>query len=74
MYIERPKKTSLFVGDLLLAFRVTRFGEILPFWHNIKSLGQIVEGLFRIWQNIDPTVEKMFYHWASFHCYRWPNT
>ena len=24
--------------------------------------------------NFYHTVAKMFYHWASFHCYRWPNT
>ena len=40
---------------------MTRFGEISPFWHNLKSLGQIFEGLFSIWQNIDPCVVKMSY-------------
>ena len=56
----------------LLKFSVTRFGEILPLWHNCKSLGCIFEGSFTIWQNFDPTVAKMFYYWASFHHCRWP--
>ena len=41
-------------------FSATRFGEISPFWHNLKSLGQIFDGLFSIWQNFDHTVAKMF--------------
>ena len=53
---------------------VTRFGEILPLWHNFKNLEDIFEGLISVWQNVDPTVAKMFYSWASFHCSRWPNT
>ena len=53
---------------------VIRFGEISPFWHKLKSLGQIFEGLCCIWQNFDPTVAKMFNYCASSHCCRWPNT
>ena len=53
---------------------MARFGKISPFWHNLKSLGQNFEGLFDIWQNFDPTVAKMFYHWASFGCCGWQNT
>ena len=52
---------------------VTRFGKISPLWHNFKSLGEIFQGLFSIWQNFDPTVGKMFYIWVSFECCRWPN-
>ena len=49
---------------------MTRFGEILPLWHNFKNLEDIFEGLISVWQNVDPTVAKMFYSWASFHCCR----
>ena len=34
---------------------VTRLGEISPFWQNFKSLRQIFEGLFLIWQNVEST-------------------
>ena len=30
--------------------------------------------VFSIWQNVDPSVAKLFYSWASFHCCRWANT
>ena len=46
----------------------------LPFWRNLYILGQIFVRLFGIWQNVDPTVAKMFYYWASFRCCGWPNT
>ena len=39
---------------------MTRFGEISPLWHNFKNLGHIFEGLISLWQNVDPTVAKMF--------------
>ena len=38
------------------------------------SFEQIFKGLFNILQNFNPTVSKLFYFWASFHCSRWPNT
>ena len=34
---------------------VTRFATISPLWHEFKSLVQMFEGLFSIWQNFDPT-------------------
>ena len=49
---------------------VTRFGEISPLWHNFKSLRQIFESLFIIWQNVYFTLAKMLCYWASFHCCR----
>ena len=33
---------------------VTRFGEISPLWQKFSRLWQIVDGLFFIWQNVDP--------------------
>ena len=39
-------------SPIKVLFSVTRFGEILPLWHNFKSIGQIFEGLFSIWQII----------------------
>ena len=53
---------------------VTGLSEILPLWHNFKSLGQSFEGLFSIWKKFDPTVARMFYYWASFQYCRWPKT
>ena len=37
----------------------TRFSEISPLRHNFKSLGQIFESLFSIWQNVNLTLTKM---------------
>ena len=39
---------------------MTRFGENSPFWHILKSLGHIFEGLFSIWRNIGPKVAIFF--------------
>ena len=60
--------------NLMVSSSVTRFGEILPLWHNFKSLGQIFEGLFSIWQSFNLTLAKMLCYWASFHRCRWPHT
>ena len=60
-------------SPIKVLFSVTRFGEILPLWHNFKSIGQIFEGLFSIWQIIILTLAKMLCYWASFHCYRRPD-
>ena len=38
--------------------RVTRFDEISPLWQNLKSLWQIFEGKFSIWQNLGPILAK----------------
>ena len=57
---------------LCLPSSVRRFAEKLPLRHYFKSLWQICEGLFSIWQNFDTTVAKMFYHQASFCCWKWP--
>ena len=53
---------------------VTRFGEIVPLWHNFKSLGQFRLGLFSIWQNVYLTLAKMLCYWAKCHCFRWLHT
>ena len=45
---------------MMQTFSVTRFGEIVPIWYNFKSLGQKFEGLFSIWQNVDPTEAQCF--------------
>ena len=37
---------------------MTRLGKISPLRHNFKNLGHIFEGLFSVWQNVDPTVGK----------------
>ena len=51
---------------------VTRFGEILPLWHNFINLGQIFKGEFSIWQKIIPFWQKCC-DWPNFHCFKWPN-
>ena len=38
---------------------VTRFAKISPLWHDFKNLGQIIEGLFSIWQKFNLTLAKM---------------
>ena len=40
------------------AARVTRFGEILPLWQNRTGLWKNVDGIFSIWQNFEPTLQK----------------
>ena len=52
---------------------VTRFGKIWPLWQKFTSLWQIFDGLFVIWQNAEPTVEKLYHCWAYFQCCKWPN-
>ena len=42
------------------AVSVTRFGKISALWHNFKSLGQIFEGLFSIWQNYILSLAKCY--------------
>ena len=39
---------------------MTRFGKISALWHNFKSLGQIFEGLFSIWQNYILSLAKCY--------------
>ena len=39
---------------------VTRFGEILPLWQNFKSLWLFFEGLFCIWQTLEPNWANVF--------------
>ena len=52
---------------------VTKFGKIWPLWQKFTSLWQIFDGLFVIWQNAEPTVEKLYHCWAYFQCCKWPN-
>ena len=38
----------------------TRFGKMLPLWQNYAHLLVKFEGLFNIWQNVDPTLVTFF--------------
>ena len=40
---------------------VTRFGEILPLWHNFKSIGQIFEALYSIGQILILLVQGFYW-------------
>ena len=40
-------------------FSVIRFGEISPLWQHKKVFGPCYEGLSSIWQNYEPTKEKI---------------
>ena len=51
---------------------VTRFFEILPLWQNFTSLWQIVDSLFLICQNVEPTLTNLVHYWADFYCFKWP--
>ena len=51
----------------------TRFGEILPLWHQLKCLWQFYESLFSIWQKLLPTWVNFMYNWAIFHGSKWTN-
>ena len=48
-------------------------------WQNIATLAaflnlcQIVEGLFSVWQNFEPTLAKLLCFGAASQCCEWPN-
>ena len=52
---------------------VTRLGKILPLCRNFKSLKQIYQDSFSIWQNFEHTWAILLCYWAKFHCCKWPN-
>ena len=54
-------------------YSVTRFGEILPLWHNFKSVGQIFEVCLIFRRFLYSTLAKMLCYYASFHYCRRPN-
>ena len=39
-------------------YSVTGFGEISPLWQTFNSFWPFIESLFRIWQNVVPTLDK----------------
>ena len=52
---------------------VTRFSEISPLRQILKSVWSILEWLFSICQNCEPTLANILYFWAIFHRSKWPN-
>ena len=44
------------------SFSVTRFGEISPLWQNFTSLREILDGLFLIWQNVEPSLANLLHY------------
>ena len=59
--------------NLRLESSVTRFGEFSPLWQKLTSLWQILDSLFLIWQNVEPTSANLVHYWVHFHCYWCPN-
>ena len=49
--------------------RVTRFGEIPPLLHKIKSLGHLLNGSFSIEHHFYHTLVDFQCFWAKFYCY-----
>ena len=45
---------------------VTRFGKISPLW-------KILDGLFFIWEIVEPTLSNLLYYWANLNSCKWPN-
>ena len=43
-----------------------RFGEILPLWHNVKTLWLFSKCSFSIWQKIELVLANMLCYWANF--------
>ena len=41
-------------------FSVARFGDISPIWQQKFSLWQFLEGLFSLWQNLEPTLVNFY--------------
>ena len=52
---------------------VTRFGEISPLLLHFMNVCQMVDGLFCVWQILEPTLAKMLCFWEAFQCFTWPN-
>ena len=55
----------------LVAPRETIFGENLPLWQNIQSLGQFFKAPLTILQDFEPTLANFVYFWANFHRCHW---
>ena len=53
-------ESSLDRFDLQTREQCGQIWQISPFWYNLKSLGQIFDGLFSTWRKFDPTVSKRF--------------
>ena len=56
----RQSKKFSFPIKMLLGTSVTRFGDILPLWQNLKLLWQFLGRLFSIWQNIENTLKDLY--------------
>ena len=41
------------------------------FAKRLTSLWQNFDGLFLIWQNVEPTLANLWLCWANFQCYNW---
>ena len=70
--VAPPKKVELkylnkFNNKRSIFSSVTRFGKIK------KSFYPLLEQLFSIWKNCEPTMANISYLWANFPCYKWPN-
>ena len=44
-------------------------------WQNFITLGlgQLVQGLLSIWENLELTLANLFCFWTNFHGCKWPN-
>ena len=51
---------------------VTRCGEVLPLWPNLKSWATFLAGLLSVWQNFEPAL-AIFCYQADFKCCMWQN-
>ena len=59
--------------QLYSTYSVTRFGENSPLWQHFTNLWQLFEGLIRMWQTFEPTLENSVCFWANLLCWKWPN-
>ena len=55
---------------------LTVWPHLAKFWNlgkKNKRFRRLLEQLFSIWQNCEPTLANIWYFWANFHCSKWPN-
>ena len=69
---SQSSKPYFFLLKSLLS-SATGFGEILLLWQKFKRCLQIFQGLFSVCQNSQPTLARVFFCLANFHCCKWPN-
>ena len=78
-FMVQPKKDLLIEIFLLIAYTESGYSEarLSKFRHFgtiLKVLGKFVRFYSVSGKILILLLQKMFYYWASFRCFKWPNT